>query len=108
VPLLTHPLSPDAIHAWGRAAHAVKEGALPLLARLWYAAELGLMRSDPNAPNGGKIHGAGIVSSKGERSTPWKARRRTGRVRFSIACCKCVIASIRAAHARAGLDDHDG
>ncbi|WP_321922736.1 phenylalanine 4-monooxygenase [Paraburkholderia guartelaensis] len=66
VPLLTDPTFADAIHAYGRAALAVEERALPLLARLyWYTVEFGLMR-DVNAPNGVKIYGAGIVSSKGE------------------------------------------
>ncbi|MCG5074892.1 phenylalanine 4-monooxygenase [Paraburkholderia tagetis] len=66
VPLLTDPVFADAIHAYGRAALAVDERALPLLARLyWYTVEFGLMR-DPSAPHGVKIYGAGIVSSKGE------------------------------------------
>ncbi|WP_028203285.1 phenylalanine 4-monooxygenase [Paraburkholderia nodosa] len=66
VPLLTDPTFADAIHAYGRAALAVEERALPLLARLyWYTVEFGLMR-DASAPNGVKIYGAGIVSSKGE------------------------------------------
>jgi phenylalanine-4-hydroxylase len=66
VPLLTNPTFADAIHAYGRAALAVEERALPLLARLyWYTVEFGLMR-DASAPNGVKIYGAGIVSSKGE------------------------------------------
>lgn len=66
VPLLTDPVFADAIHAYGRAALGVEERALPLLARLyWYTVEFGLMR-EPNAPNGVKIYGAGIVSSKGE------------------------------------------
>jgi phenylalanine-4-hydroxylase len=66
VPLLADPTFADAIHAYGRAALAVEERALPLLARLyWYTVEFGLMR-DASAPNGVKIYGAGIVSSKGE------------------------------------------
>ncbi|WP_321907207.1 phenylalanine 4-monooxygenase [Paraburkholderia sp. J11-2] len=66
VPLLTDPTFADAIHAYGRAALAVEERALPLLARLyWYTVEFGLMR-DASAPDGVKIYGAGIVSSKGE------------------------------------------
>ncbi|HEY4801117.1 MAG TPA: phenylalanine 4-monooxygenase [Paraburkholderia sp.] len=66
VPLLTDPTFADAIHAYGRAALAVAERALPLLARLyWYTVEFGLMR-DAHAPNGVKIYGAGIVSSRGE------------------------------------------
>ncbi|WP_213298489.1 phenylalanine 4-monooxygenase [Paraburkholderia sacchari] len=66
VPLLTEPVFADAIHAYGQAALAVDESALPLLARLyWYTVEFGLMR-DAGAPHGVKIYGAGIVSSKGE------------------------------------------
>ncbi|WP_321892289.1 phenylalanine 4-monooxygenase [Paraburkholderia tropica] len=66
VPLLTDPVFADAIEAYGRAALAVDERALPLLARLyWYTVEFGLMR-DASAPHGVKIYGAGIVSSKGE------------------------------------------
>lgn len=66
VPLLADPVFADAIHAYGRAALAVEERALPLLARLyWYTVEFGLMR-DAKAPHGVKIYGAGIVSSKGE------------------------------------------
>lgn len=74
VPLLTDPVFADAIHAYGRAALAVDERALPLLARLyWYTVEFGLIRDtsgdtsgDTGAPQGVKIYGAGIVSSKGE------------------------------------------
>ncbi|QGZ62763.1 phenylalanine 4-monooxygenase [Paraburkholderia acidisoli] len=66
VPLLADPVFADAIQAYGRAALGVEARALPLLARLyWYTVEFGLMR-EPNAPNGVKIYGAGIVSSKGE------------------------------------------
>ncbi|NLP61054.1 phenylalanine 4-monooxygenase [Paraburkholderia sacchari] len=66
VPLLTNPVFADAIHAYGQAALAVDESALPLLARLyWYTVEFGLMR-DASAAHGVKIYGAGIVSSKGE------------------------------------------
>ncbi|CAB3780835.1 Phenylalanine-4-hydroxylase [Paraburkholderia caffeinitolerans] len=70
VPLLTDPVFADAIHAYGRAALAVDECALPLLARLyWYTVEFGLIRDtsgEASAPQGVKIYGAGIVSSKGE------------------------------------------
>ncbi|MDR3099850.1 MAG: phenylalanine 4-monooxygenase [Paraburkholderia sp.] len=66
VPLLADPVFAAAIEAYGRAALAVDERALPLLARLyWYTVEFGLMR-DRSAPHGVKIYGAGIVSSKGE------------------------------------------
>ncbi|WP_186310777.1 phenylalanine 4-monooxygenase [Paraburkholderia sp. BCC1886] len=67
VPLLIDPVFADYMHAYGRAALAASDaGALPLLARLyWYTVEFGLIR-DPGSPNGVKIYGAGIVSSKGE------------------------------------------
>ncbi|MGF6380012.1 phenylalanine-4-hydroxylase [Paraburkholderia atlantica] len=67
VPLLINPVFADYMHAYGRAALAANEaGALPLLARLyWYTVEFGLIR-DAASPNGAKIYGAGIVSSKAE------------------------------------------
>ena len=67
VPLLIDPVFADYMHAYGRAALTASDaGALPLLARLyWYTVEFGLIR-DPGSPNGVKIYGAGIVSSKGE------------------------------------------
>jgi phenylalanine-4-hydroxylase len=67
VPLLINPVFADYMHAYGRAALAASDaGALPLLARLyWYTVEFGLIR-DAASPNGVKIYGAGIVSSKGE------------------------------------------
>jgi phenylalanine-4-hydroxylase len=67
VPLLINPVFADYMHAYGRAALAANDAnALPLLARLyWYTVEFGLIR-DEASPNGVKIYGAGIVSSKGE------------------------------------------
>ena len=67
VPLLINPVFADYMHAYGRAALAANDAnALPLLARLyWYTVEFGLIRDDAS-PNGVKIYGAGIVSSKGE------------------------------------------
>jgi len=67
VPLLINPVFADSMLAYGRAALAANDaGALPLLARLyWYTVEFGLIR-DEASPNGVKIYGAGIVSSKGE------------------------------------------
>ncbi|MFP3551156.1 phenylalanine 4-monooxygenase [Paraburkholderia sp. SIMBA_049] len=67
VPLLINPVFADYMHAYGRAALAANDAnALPLLARLyWYTVEFGLIRNDAS-PNGVKIYGAGIVSSKGE------------------------------------------
>ncbi|MFT4063260.1 phenylalanine 4-monooxygenase [Paraburkholderia sp.] len=67
VPLLIDPVFADYMHAYGRAALAASDaGALPLLARLyWYTVEFGLIRDDAS-PNGVKIYGAGIISSRGE------------------------------------------
>jgi phenylalanine-4-hydroxylase len=68
VPLLIDPVFADYMQAYGRAALAFAHdaSALPLFARLyWYTVEFGLMR-DAAAPNGVRIYGAGIVSSKGE------------------------------------------
>ncbi|MEI5996195.1 phenylalanine 4-monooxygenase [Paraburkholderia bengalensis] len=67
VPLLFDPVFADYMHAYGRAALAAHAAnALPLLARLyWYTVEFGLIRDDAS-PNGVKIYGAGIVSSKDE------------------------------------------
>ncbi|WP_345812363.1 phenylalanine 4-monooxygenase [Paraburkholderia sp. PREW-6R] len=67
VPLLMNSVFADYMHAYGRAALAAHDaGALPLLARLyWYTVEFGLV-CDEASPNGVKIYGAGIVSSKGE------------------------------------------
>jgi phenylalanine-4-hydroxylase len=67
VPLLIQPIFADYMHAYGQAALAASDAdALPLLARLyWYTVEFGLIR-DPASPNGVRIYGAGIVSSKGE------------------------------------------
>jgi phenylalanine-4-hydroxylase len=67
VPLLINPVFADYVQAYGRAALAAHDAdALPLLARLyWYTTEFGLIR-DAASPNGVKIYGAGIVSSKGE------------------------------------------
>ncbi|WP_220094825.1 phenylalanine 4-monooxygenase [Paraburkholderia hayleyella] len=69
VPLLIDPAFADYMYAYGRAALAASiadPNALTLLARLyWYTVEFGLVR-DATSPNGVKIYGAGIVSSKSE------------------------------------------
>ncbi len=68
VPLLIDPIFADYMQAYGRAALAFADDpqALPLFARLyWYTVEFGLMR-DAASPNGVRIYGAGIVSSKTE------------------------------------------
>ncbi len=66
VPLLFNPVFADYMQAYGRGgvkAHALGEDALQNLTRLyWYTVEFGLIRS----PEGLRIYGAGIVSSKGE------------------------------------------
>lgn len=66
VPLLMNPVFADYMQAYGRGgvrAHALGGDALVHLTRLyWYTVEFGLIRQ----PEGLRIYGAGIVSSKGE------------------------------------------
>ncbi|WP_045739056.1 phenylalanine 4-monooxygenase [Xanthomonas sp. MUS 060] len=66
VPLLMNPLFADYMQAYGRGgvkAHAIGAQALQHLTRLyWYTVEFGLI----DTPDGLRIYGAGIVSSKGE------------------------------------------
>ena len=66
VPLLMDQVFADYLQAFGRGgvkAHGIGEDALMLLARLyWYTVEFGLIRQ----PDGLRIYGSGIVSSKGE------------------------------------------
>ena len=66
VPLLMDPMFADYLEAYGKGgvkAHAVGPDALMQLARLyWYTVEFGLIRQ----PDGLRIYGAGIVSSRGE------------------------------------------
>lgn len=66
VPLLFNPVFADYMQAYGRGgvkAHGLGEAALQNLTRLyWYTVEFGLIRG----PDGLRIYGAGIVSSKGE------------------------------------------
>jgi phenylalanine-4-hydroxylase len=64
VPLLTNPAFADYLQAYGRGGlKALRLGALDMLARLyWYTVEFGLVRT----PDGPRIYGAGIMSSKGE------------------------------------------
>jgi len=66
VPLLFDPVFADYMQAYGRGgvkAHSLGEAALQNLTRLyWYTVEFGLIRT----PEGLRIYGAGIVSSKGE------------------------------------------
>lgn len=66
VPLLMNPMFSDYMQAYGRGglkAHGIGAEALQALTRLyWYTVEFGLI----NTPEGMRIYGAGIVSSKGE------------------------------------------
>ena len=66
VPLLMNPLFADYMQAYGRGgvkAHGLGAEALVNLTRLyWYTVEFGLI----NTPQGLRIYGSGIVSSKGE------------------------------------------
>ncbi|APO95961.1 phenylalanine 4-monooxygenase [Xanthomonas vesicatoria] len=66
VPLLMNPLFADFMQAYGRGgvkAHGIGPDALQNLTRLyWYTVEFGLIAT----PQGLRIYGAGIVSSKGE------------------------------------------
>ena len=66
VPLLLDPAFADYMQAYGRGgvkAHGIGADALMYLTRLyWYTVEFGLIRQ----PDGLRIYGAGILSSKGE------------------------------------------
>jgi phenylalanine-4-hydroxylase len=66
VPLLMNPVFADYMQAYGRGgvkAHGIGQDALVNLTRLyWYTVEFGLIRQ----PDGLRIYGSGIVSSKGE------------------------------------------
>lgn len=66
VPLLLNPVFADYMQAYGRGgmkAFGIGPDALMNLTRLyWYTVEFGLI----NTPDGMRIYGAGIVSSKGE------------------------------------------
>ncbi len=64
VPLLTNAYFADYMAAYGRGGlKALRLGALDMLARLyWYTVEFGLIAT----PDGLRIYGAGIASSKGE------------------------------------------
>jgi phenylalanine-4-hydroxylase len=66
VPLLMNPIFADYMAAYGRGgvkAHGIGPEALVNLTRLyWYTVEFGLIRQ----PDGLRIYGSGIVSSKGE------------------------------------------
>ena len=64
VPLLAQPVFADYMQAYGKGGQRAKsEGMLKELARLyWYTVEFGIL----NGPDGLRIYGAGIVSSRTE------------------------------------------
>jgi len=64
VPMLTDPVFADYMQAYGRGGQrALQLGQLAHLARLyWYTVEFGLLQT----PQGARIYGAGIVSSRAE------------------------------------------
>ena len=64
VPMLTNPIFADYMEAYGKGGlRSLRYDALKNLAALyWYTVEFGLI----NTPNGLRIYGAGIVSSKSE------------------------------------------
>ena len=64
VPMLTDPVFADYMQAYGRGGQrAMQRGQLANLARLyWYTVEFGLLQT----PQGVRIYGAGIVSSRAE------------------------------------------
>jgi phenylalanine-4-hydroxylase len=64
VPMLFHPAFADYLQEFGKGGlKALSLGSLPYLARLyWYTVEFGLIVT----PDGLRIYGSGIVSSKGE------------------------------------------
>ena len=64
VPMLTDPVFADYMAAYGRGGQrAMQRGQLANLARLyWYTVEFGLLQT----PEGVRIYGAGIVSSRAE------------------------------------------
>ncbi len=79
VPLLSDPVFADYMQLYGEQGLAAgKLGMLPMLARLyWYTVEFGLIR-DRAAAGGLRIYGAGIVSSRTNRSTVSNPIRRIG------------------------------
>lgn len=64
VPLLANPVFAEYMEAYGKGGlRALGRGVLPNLARLyWYTVEFGLI----NTPDGMRIYGAGVLSSKSE------------------------------------------
>jgi len=81
VPLLTNPVFADYMAAYGRGGvKAAGLDAIDFLTRLyWYTVEFGLIRT----PQGLRIYGAGILSSKGE-SVHCLESGSPNRVRFDL------------------------
>jgi phenylalanine-4-hydroxylase len=72
VPLLTQPVFADYMQAYGKGGlRSLEFDAIKHMARLyWYTVEFGLI----NTPEGRRIYGAGIVSSKSESQFSLEAR----------------------------------
>lgn len=81
VPLLTQPVFADYMQAYGRGGlRSLQFDAIKHMARLyWYTVEFGLI----NTPEGRRIYGAGIVSSKAESIFCLEARS-PNRIHFDL------------------------
>ncbi|WP_300554324.1 phenylalanine 4-monooxygenase [Maricaulis sp.] len=81
VPLLTQPVFADYMEAYGKGGlRSMEFDAIQNMARLyWYTVEFGLI----NTPEGRRIYGAGIVSSKSESIFSLEARS-PNRVHFDL------------------------
>jgi len=84
VPMLYQPEFADYMQLYGQQGlEALKQGALPLLARVyWYTVEFGLIRT----PQGLRAYGAGILSSPGETVYAVEDPRSV-RLRFEMERC---------------------
>jgi len=81
VPLLTQPVFADYMEAYGKGGlRSLEFDAIKNMARLyWYTVEFGLI----NTPEGRRIYGAGIVSSKAESIFSLEARS-PNRIHFDL------------------------
>ena len=81
VPLLTQPVFADYMQAYGQGGlRSLEFDAIKHMARLyWYTVEFGLI----NTPEGRRIYGAGIVSSKAESIFSLEARS-PNRIHFDL------------------------
>tara|TARA_R110002096_G_scaffold36434_10_gene101786 strand:+ start:2868 stop:3749 length:882 start_codon:yes stop_codon:yes gene_type:complete len=81
VPLLTQPVFADYMEAYGKGGlRSLEFDAIKNMARLyWYTVEFGLI----NTPEGRRIYGAGIVSSKAESEFSLNARS-PNRIHFDL------------------------